>query len=155
MAMIEVKSTWTEQRVAQLKSCFEAGLTCRQIADEIGVSRNAVIGKISRLNLSRLKGTRGPERKAAPRPSRPRIVTQHQILMALRTEPEPSAEAAMANSLHRCSLMELGQESCRWPISEHGTQRTWFCGDRPVKGLPYCVAHARLAYQVSARRSAR
>ena len=28
---------------------FEAGLSCREIADDIGVSRNAVIGKLSRL----------------------------------------------------------------------------------------------------------
>ena len=47
------EKTWTEERLAVLKSRFEAGLSCRQIADEIGVSRNAVIGKLSRLNLSR------------------------------------------------------------------------------------------------------
>jgi len=36
-----------------LKSRFEAGLTCREIAADIGVTRNAVIGKLARLNLSR------------------------------------------------------------------------------------------------------
>ena len=41
--------TWTTERVERLKSHFEAGLSCREIADEIGVSRNAVIGKLSRL----------------------------------------------------------------------------------------------------------
>jgi GcrA cell cycle regulator len=160
MAMIEskgswTKGTWTDERIAQLKSCFEAGLTCREIASEMGVSRNAVIGKISRLNLSRFKGGGGPERRVAPKPARPKIVTQHQILMAIRAEPEPSAEAAAIASLHRCSLMELGQEKCRWPISEPGAEDFGFCGDKPVQGLPYCAAHARLAYLVAARRSAR
>ena len=43
---------WSPERVAQLKRCFDAGLTCSQIAREIGVTRNAVIGKLNRLGLS-------------------------------------------------------------------------------------------------------
>ena len=47
--------TWTTERIERLKNRFEAGLSCRQIAADIGVSRNAVIGKLSRLNLTREK----------------------------------------------------------------------------------------------------
>ena len=36
--------TWTTERLERLRNCFEAGLTCREIAVDIGVSRNAVIG---------------------------------------------------------------------------------------------------------------
>ena len=52
--MSEMRMTWTEERVALLKARVDAGLTCAQIAREIGVSRNAVIGKVSRLGLSRV-----------------------------------------------------------------------------------------------------
>ena len=45
--------TWTTERIELLKNRFEAGLSCREIAADIGVSRNAVIGKLSRLNLTR------------------------------------------------------------------------------------------------------
>lgn len=45
--------TWTDERIELLKRHFEAGLSCREIAADIGVSRNAVIGKLSRLNLTR------------------------------------------------------------------------------------------------------
>ena len=31
-------ATWTSERVEQLKSCFNAGLSCSQIAHEIGVT---------------------------------------------------------------------------------------------------------------------
>ena len=44
--------TWTTERVDQLRHFVTAGLTCSQIAAEIGVTRNAVIGKIHRLGLS-------------------------------------------------------------------------------------------------------
>ncbi|MGB7771853.1 MAG: GcrA family cell cycle regulator, partial [Pseudolabrys sp.] len=46
------RSPWTTERVAMLRSYFNAGLSCAQIAQEIGVSRNAVIGKMNRLGLS-------------------------------------------------------------------------------------------------------
>jgi GcrA cell cycle regulator len=45
-------ATWTSERIELLKRCLHAGLSCRQIADEIGVTRNAVIGKMNRLGLS-------------------------------------------------------------------------------------------------------
>ena len=44
--------TWTPERIEQLRSCVGSGMTCSQIAAAIGVSRNAVIGKIHRLGLS-------------------------------------------------------------------------------------------------------
>jgi GcrA cell cycle regulator len=147
----EITGTWTTERVEQLKSFLDAGLSCGQIAREIGVTRNAVIGKVSRLNLSRLKGPR--ERNAAPRAARPRIVTQHQILMSIRAQ--PAAQENLIDSRHRCSLLDLGQGKCRWPISEPGAQDFWFCGDKPVESLPYCAGHARIAYQSAARRGAR
>ena len=70
--------TWTDERIELLKTSFAAGLTCREIAGEIGVSRNAVIGKLSRLNLTRESAgkarrparensVKGPRRNAEPR----------------------------------------------------------------------------------------
>jgi len=39
--MLANEPTWTAERVELLKLRFEAGLSCREIADDIGVSRNA------------------------------------------------------------------------------------------------------------------
>jgi GcrA cell cycle regulator len=46
-------ATWTSERIELLKRRLHAGLSCGQIAREIGVTRNAVIGKVNRLGLSR------------------------------------------------------------------------------------------------------
>jgi GcrA cell cycle regulator len=44
--------SWTDERIDQLKSLWEQGMTASQIADALGgVSRNAVIGKAHRLGL--------------------------------------------------------------------------------------------------------
>ena len=154
--MTALEATWNSQRLDRLKTCFDAGLSCGQIAGEIGVTRNAVIGKLFRLGLSRPRALRlpPPERTAPARTWRPRIATQHQtqhqILQAVRAAPAPAEEAAIHDG-PGCSLMELSAEKCRWPISDPSAADFRFCGSRPVKGLPYCVHHARMAYQPTNR----
>jgi GcrA cell cycle regulator len=144
-------ATWTSARVEQLKACVKAGYSCSQIGAEIGVTRNAVIGKLNRLGLSRPKviAVKEPERKRDA--WRPRTLTQRQILMKLPPEARTAEEAIALVKGPGCSLLELSPGKCRWPLSEPGTEAFCFCGNRQVEGLPYCVGHARIAYKSSAR----
>jgi len=147
--------TWTPERLELLKSHFEAGLSCRQIAGDIGVSRNAVIGKLSRLNLKRKNSGDAPrpERKRPAKGSRPKSLPrlQYQMLRALYAEPRPEIEEEAIHNEHRCSLLELSKERCRWPISTPGAVDFCFCGNTPLEGLPYCAGHTRLAYRPGSR----
>jgi GcrA cell cycle regulator len=143
--------TWTTERIELLKSHFEAGLSCREIAGEIGVSRNAVIGKLSRLNLTREKklvvrrdGAKKPRSKSLPR-------LHYRLLRKLFTEVPPAESNQPIHSEQRCSLLELSEERCRWPINTPGEKDFCFCGNRPLEGLPYCAGHTRLAYQAGSR----
>jgi GcrA cell cycle regulator len=146
--------TWTDERLELLKSCFAAGLSCRNIAAEIGVSRNAVIGKLSRLNLTRETGRDAPRpaRRNAAKGQRPKAVPrlQYRMLKALYGDALPAAEEPIHNG-HRCSLLELSEERCRWPISTPGAPDFCFCGNTPLEGLPYCAGHTRLAYRPGSR----
>jgi len=151
--------TWTTERIELLKSSFEAGLTCREIAERIGVSRNAVIGKITRLDLKREKAI-GPGRKDAAREPGRRggLRLRRQLLKPVAVdrardlEAEPETPTPNGQS---CSLFELSAETCRWPISTPGAADFCFCGHPPVDGLPYCPGHSRLAYRVGARQLTR
>jgi len=151
------KGTWTTERVEQLRQCVSAGMTCAETAREIGVSRNAVIGKLNRLGLSRGRAPAAPrqERGDAARSRRVNIVTQRQILRAVYAEaPAPAETCAPVISLNRCSLLELAHGMCRWPLNEPGTEDFAFCGNGAVGGLSYCAGHARMAYRAPARRHA-
>jgi GcrA cell cycle regulator len=147
--------TWTDERVELLKSRFAAGLSCREIACDIGVSRNAVIGKLARLNLTNEKRgkVRRTKRKDDATGKRPKSVPrlQYQLLRKLYAEEPPAAEDASIDSENRCSLLELSEERCRWPISTPGAEDFCFCGNRPLETLPYCAGHTRLAYRPGSR----
>src|SRR5260370_29612666 len=156
MTMTGTQTTWTTERIALLKDRIDAGLSCGQIAREIGVSRNAVIGKANRLGLSRFKSaTAGqPERTGAPSIARPRFATQHRTLLALRAKPQLAFAEVPGDSANRCSLSELQQWHCRWPIGDPTAEDFGFCGNKPVDGLPYCPAHAPMPYRPGTRHPA-
>jgi GcrA cell cycle regulator len=148
-------NTWTTERVELLKGHFAAGLSCSQIANEIGVSRNAVIGKLSRLNLTREK--KPMSRREGARSDRSRSVprVQLRLLRKLFSEATPMEESAdTILSEQHCSLLELSEERCRWPINSPGEEDFCFCGNQPLGGLPYCAGHSRLAYQAGSRQRA-
>jgi len=148
------RPTWTVERLELLNIHFDAGLSCREIAAEIGVSRNAVIGKLSRLNLTRDKAGNEPlvSKNKPKRPRRePAPKLRYQLQKALRAVPLPAAKDEPIHNGHCCSLFELSKERCRWPISTPGAADFCFCGNPPVDGMPYCAGHSRLAYRVSAR----
>jgi GcrA cell cycle regulator len=151
-------ATWTTERVEELKVCFGEGLSCSQIAVQIGVSRNAVIGKLNRLGLTRPRSTtaKDPEAKRPAGRARggsniTRIFSQHRILVELPPEPPGGAEVVSIHAGGGCSLLELSPGKCRWPVSEPNARDFCFCGNAQVEGLPYCVGHARIAYKSAAR----
>jgi GcrA cell cycle regulator len=68
------------------------------------------------------------------------------------------SEAASVDSTQCCSLLDLGQGECRWPVSERargGSAADFvFCGNQALAGFSYCAGHARMAYRTPERRRA-
>jgi len=158
-------ATWTTERIAQLHKYVTAGLTCSQIAAEIGVTRNAVIGKIHRLGLttSGRPGRRPLGLSQRMRPQAPQIPRRQtrltRIFRAIAEAgptivPFPAEIEVPVESTRRCSLLELAGGRCRWPLSDPGKADFGFCGSEAVAGFSYCAGHARLAYRLPSGRRA-
>jgi GcrA cell cycle regulator len=159
--------SWNDERVELLKKLWNDGLSASQIAAELGgITRNAVIGKVHRLGLS---GRAKSPSSSVPRPRKPRAPS-HMLRIARSTrgntalaqmyeldiEPEPELIENIIPIGQRCSILELNEEKCRWPIGDPGTPEFFFCGGRSIDGLPYCGYHSRIAYQpVATRRDKR
>jgi GcrA cell cycle regulator len=151
--------SWTDERVELLKKLWSDGLSASQIAAELGgITRNAVIGKVHRLGLS---GRAKSPSSTAPRPRKPR---SHSHMMrvprpAIRgntalahayeydIEPVPELLDNVIPIGQRRTLLELTEETCRWPIGDPGHADFFFCGGQSLSGLPYCAYHSRVAYQ--------
>ena len=144
---------WTDERVEMLKRLWLEGHSASQIAKQLGgVTRNAVIGKVHRLGLSGRATPSQPARPAfkAPRPARPapssphiqRRAVEHHVPAAPPVRAVPYVEAPGT-----ATVLTLGAHMCKWPIGDPATDEFTFCGRRASEEGPYCVEHARLAYQ--------
>ena len=156
-------ATWTTERVQQLQSYVTAGLTCSQIADEIGVTRNAVIGKIHRLGLSPGRKPAGlaQRMRTAPAQAHQRQTRITRIFRAIAAEGSTvvpfttTIEAPRpVENVQRCSLLELAAGGCRWPLSDPGKADFGFCGNEAIASISYCAGHARIAYRLPSGRRA-
>src|SRR5258708_16822240 len=47
----------------------------------------------------------------------------------------------------RRTLLELNEQTCRWPIGDPSSTEFFFCGGQTITSLPYCAYHSRVAYQ--------
>ena len=161
--------TWTDDRVELLKKLWADGLSASQIAGELGgITRNAVIGKVHRLGLSgrakapsssvpRQRKPRAPSMFRAPRPMmRGNTALAHRRPTTTTSSRSRSAIENIIPIGQRCTLLELDQEKCHWPIGDPGQPDFFFCGGKTDAGTPYCGYHGarRLSAAGSAARPA-
>ena len=138
--------SWTEEKVAKLKELWGKGSTASQIAEIIGgISRNAVIGKAHRLNLSAKIKTRTAtsnenfENSVSEKnikPKRGRRSKFKSLIIEKDFEPENPKQ-----------LEELDENLCKWPIGHPDEQSFYFCGRSSLKDFSYCKLHLLYAYQ--------
>ena len=141
---------WDESKVLKLKELWGKGNTASQIAEIIGgVSRNAVIGKAHRLNLSAKIKTRsampnkGFEKSLENNiPSRKSRKSRFKSLIIEKDfEPENPKQ-----------LEELDESLCKWPIGHPNETNFYFCGRTSLKDFSYCKLHLLYAFQPKNRK---
>jgi GcrA cell cycle regulator len=74
------------------------------------------------------------------------------VLAAPASEPTPATPpqtraVAIAPEKGSATVLTLGARMCKWPIGDPSSDEFTFCGRRSAEDGPYCVEHARVAYQ--------
>ena len=138
--------SWTDEKVSKLKELWGNGSTASQIAEIIGgISRNAVIGKAHRLNLSAKIKTRtatsnqnfeSSMQDKNIKSKKGRKSKFKSLIIEKDFEPENPKQ-----------LEELDENSCKWPLGHPNEKNFYFCGRSSLKDFSYCKLHLLYAYQ--------
>ena len=138
--------SWNEEKVNKLKELWGKSHTASQIAEIIGgISRNAVIGKAHRLNLSAKIKTRAAtsnqnfensQEQKKFKSNRGKKSKFKSLIIEKDFEPENPKQ-----------LEELDEGSCKWPIGHPDEKSFYFCGRSSLKDFSYCKLHLLYAYQ--------
>ena len=143
--------SWTEDKVNKLKELWGKGNTASQIAEIIGgISRNAVIGKAHRLNLSAKIKTRTATSNQNFENSleeknfqikRGRKSKFKSLIIEKNFEPENPKQ-----------LEELTDNDCKYPIGHPNEKNFYFCGRTSLKDFSYCKLHLLYSYQSKSKK---
>ena len=166
MSLIEIQrapyhnshfSPWTPEITAALREKWDYGKSCTIIAKELNgefdlrLTRNAVIGKVDRINLpkraSSIKAViaRVGRKRHEPRPVKvkpPRLPSYYQAAAIFDSE-IPQEQ--------RKTILQLNEHDCRWPVGEVGSPDFFFCGGQAEEDRPYCAGHCVRAFNLEYR----
>ena len=139
--------SWTEEKVKILKDLWGKGQTASQIAEIIGgISRNAVIGKAHRLNLSAKIKTRSTvidnrnkeffksnNQEAIKKGRRSKF---RSLILSKDFEPAKNLQ-----------LEELTENTCKYMEGHPDEKGSSFCGRKNVEKFSYCPLHLMIVFQ--------
>ena len=137
--------SWTDEKVNKLKELWGKGQTASQIAEILGgVSRNAVIGKAHRLNLS-------AKIRQRPSSNSQKIITKDSDIEIKYKGKKGRFKSLLLDKnfepAKNITLEELTEDTCKYMEGNPNEKGASFCGRKSVEKFSYCPLHLMMVFQ--------
>lgn len=157
---------WTHERIDLLRQRWDEGRTASTIADELGTTRNAILGKVHRLSLApRLNSHRDPSDPSPPRQRRPRAPRLARIPGEFFEVALPMKIVPSPPNMNPIEMMALEESHCRYIVGSSDNGMALYCAEpkrqaympngKLINWGPYCPYHAHICYDQSPYRNRR
>ncbi|MBN7763721.1 hypothetical protein JYP52_21515 [Nitratireductor aquibiodomus] len=138
--------TWDEITPEQLHALLLTGRSYSALASELGVSRNAVSGRVHRLRkaglLPTLPGQDKPKSRVTPKPKKPKPEPKPKVELPEEDE-EPIRPTLAPPTNPPVSILALEAGMCAVIVQESPVR---YCGCRPLanENFRFCAYHAEI-----------
>lgn len=145
--------SWTPENEKKLIELWSAGLSAGQIANHHmrGFTRNAIIGKVTRLGLTGRCDPQAENRRRKPikRPPHKREAdARSELTVVLPEEPEQEEPTTPFAPDHSTGIpdavLNRHPRQCRYSIGDPGQPDYHFCDKERDRASSYCVEHRAL-----------
>ena len=140
--------SWNTQKVEDLKKLWSEGVATSQIGEQLGFTKNAVIGKAFRLGLERRQNSR---KKTTHSQSASSVTMYRETSAQNHSQVNPKREVTRRREKFsfKKSIVGTGSfKSCQWPIGDPLEEGFHYCGCQNIPTKPYCIEHYKKAYNV-------
>ena len=140
--------SWNQQKVEDLKKLWNEGVATSRIGEQLGFTKNAVIGKAFRLGLERRQNSR---KKTAHSQSVSSVTMYRESSAPSHSQITPKREVTRRREKFsfKKSIVGTGSfKSCQWPIGDPLEEGFHYCGGQNIPTKPYCIEHYKKAYNV-------
>ena len=140
--------SWNQQKVDNLKKLWNEGVATSRIGEQLGFTKNAVIGKAFRLGLERRQNSR---KKTTQSQSVSSVTMYRETNVPGNSQISPKREVTRRREKFsfKKSIVGTGSfKSCQWPIGDPLEEGFHYCGGQNIPTKPYCIEHYKKAYNV-------
>jgi hypothetical protein len=131
-------ASWSVGEIEKLRALIMRGLPFSKIADILGRTRNACIGRSHRIDdLPKVEKVKKPP--PPPKEKKVRALKKKRERGNIIMFPEPKSQKPK-----RLTILDLSVGQCRYPIDESKDGIHYFCGQNAVGS--YCEKHHKIAY---------
>lgn len=144
------EDNWPKDRIVQITQLWSQGLSAVEIGNKMGITKNAVLGKVHRLKLPSRKSPIIRDGRTPKAPRRERSQKPLQIA--------PRAQGGFSTLTRTLQLAPMvatrpvfvgPTTSCCFPLWKHqerAPRPPIFCGEVSIPGRSYCETHYRRCY---------